>query len=574
MKWRGALGVMMLCVLAGVMGRGAKGQTAAAASATAAPMKSIVVSGRNEAAAGLVEKLATTEGEDRANVLMEMAENGDPRLDQVLTDFSEGSLSVYKGAVVSTGDVVTEGGRKVMPLVDPLTRAPVMEGGKPVMASSSDLKSVDITRRERLLVRDAQMMLKLNNPDPEQREEAVVRVGDAGGASGMAALKKLDAKEKNARVKRVIAESVALIRLGTTGTDKAATESRLAGATTLGELRSLRALSRLQDTMKDEKSAEVRKAISSAIERINTWQHVVDWVGILFSGMSTSSILVLMALGLAIIFGLMGVINMAHGELMMIGAYATLLTQGFFQDHLPAGMFDWYFVAAIPFSFVCAAIVGVIMEATVIRFLYGRPLDTLLATLGISYVLIQLIRVQFGDNRAVNSPSWLTGSYEILPDINLPYNRLFIIGFCVLCIVLMYLLIEKTRMGLLLRATTQNRPMAASLGVSTRMIDMATFGLGAGLAGMAGCALTQVGGITPDMGQNYVVDSFLVVVTGGVGKLAGAIWSGLGIGMTNKFMEPFVGTVWAKVLILVLVIAFIQRRPSGLFPAKGRLADG
>jgi urea transport system permease protein len=237
------------------------------------------------------------------------------------------------------------------------------------------------------------------------------------------------------------------------------------------------------------------------------------------------------------------------------------------------GHFDWFFVAAIPLAFVAAAGVGMLMEATIIRFLYGRPLDTLLATLGVSYLLQQIIRINFGNLRSVNSPRWLQGSVEILQDVRLPYNRLFILLFCLACIGLMYFVLERTRLGLLLRATTQNRTMAASLGVSTRMIDMLTFGLGSGLAGMAGCALTQVGGISPDMGQNYVVDSFLVVVVGGVGKLAGAIWSGLGLGMSSKFFEPLTGAVWAKVIILALVVAFIQWKPSGLFPAKGRLAD-
>jgi urea transport system permease protein len=213
------------------------------------------------------------------------------------------------------------------------------------------------------------------------------------------------------------------------------------------------------------------------------------------------------------------------------------------------------------------------MERLVIRHLYGRPLDSLLATWGISYVLIQTVRLTFGNNIGVNSPSWLIGNIEIVQDVNLPYNRLFIIAFCGLCIVFMYYLIEKTKLGLLLRATTQNRGMAASLGVNTRRIDGYTFALGAGLAGMAGCALTQVGGVTPDMGGNYIVDSFMVVVTGGVGKVAGAIWAGLGLGMLNKVFEAFFAAVWGKVLVLACVVLFLQKRPSGLFPAKGRHAD-
>ncbi|MDB5322454.1 MAG: Urea transporter permease, partial [Phycisphaerales bacterium] len=230
-------------------------------------------------------------------------------------------------------------------------------------------------------------------------------------------------------------------------------------------------------------------------------------------------------------------------------------------------------VLAIPFSFVIAAGVGMLIEATVVRRLYGRPLDTLLATYGIGLVLTQAVRVYFGDNIGVKAPSWLQGGWEVVPDVVLPYNRLFAIGFCIACVMLMHVITSRTKLGLLLRATTQNRAMAGALGVPTRRVDMYTFGLGAGLAGMAGCALSAIEGVTPNMGQNYIIDSFLVVVSGGVGKLAGAIWAGAGIGMINKLLEPIFQTVWAKVIILGLVVMFLQWRPSGLFPAKGRLAD-
>lgn len=566
-KWggglRAAVGLLCLVVFIGV--RGAAGQSTTPATQPAGATAS--------GAADLLLKMATSEGAERAKLLTQLAQTGDARLDAALTDFSQGSLYVYQGKLVTEGKVETVDDRKVAPLSDPLTRQPVTAGGAALKVPVAELKEVSISRRERGLVRDAQMLLKLSDPDPAQRENAVVKIGESGADASLPILQTMAGTETNTRVKRVIDESMALIQIGQPGTTSEALAARAAAAQRLGELRSSRSLSKLTDLLKAEPDPGVKKALTGAIARINSWQRVVDWVGIAFSGLSTSSILVLMALGLAITFGLMGVINMAHGELMMIGAYATYLTQEFFTAHFSPAAFDAYFLVAIPVSFLAAAAVGMIMEATVIRFLYGRPLDTLLATLGISALLIQLVRVNFGDNRAVNAPRWLQGSFEIMQDVNLPYNRLFIIGFCVVCILLMYGLIEKTRMGLLLRATTQNRQMAASLGMSTRKIDLLTFGLGSGLAGMAGCALTQVGGITPNMGQNYIVDSFLVVVTGGVGKLAGAIWSGLGIGTLNKFMEPYFGTVWAKVLILILVVAFIQRRPSGLFPAKGRLAD-
>ncbi len=285
------------------------------------------------------------------------------------------------------------------------------------------------------------------------------------------------------------------------------------------------------------------------------------------------SILVLMALGLSITFGVMGVINMAHGELMMIGAFATYTMQLTFVRFLPKAMFNWYFVAALPASFLAAAICGYLIEKLVVRFLYGRPLDTLLATSGVSLILIQAVRLVFGNNIGVNSPTWFVGGFEVIQDLVLPYNRCFIIVLGVFCVGLIYFLMNYTSMGLRVRATMQNREMAGALGVNTRRVDGYTFALGAGVAGIAGYALTLIGGVTPDMGQNYIVDSFLVVVTGGVGELWGAIYAGLGMGMLDKWFEPFTGAVWGRVLLLILVILFIQRRPQGLFPPKGRLAD-
>ncbi len=354
-------------------------------------------------------------------------------------------------------------------------------------------------------------------------------------------------------------------------------KARLEAAGKLASLRSLRSLSRITEAKEADRWGNAGAQYDAAIKPIQSWQTTVDWSGYVFSGLSLGSILVLMALGLSIIFGVMGVINMAHGELMMIGAYATYVTQHAFAYFAPAGQPDaylnYYFIAAIPISFFAAAIIGWLMEVLLIRHLYGRPLDTLLATAGVGLILIQAIRWKFSDNVAVNSPAWLQKGFVIAGDITLPYNRLFIIGFCIASILLMYYIMSKTKLGLLMRATTQNRTMAAALGVPTRHIDAYTFALGAGLAGLAGCALTQVGGIGPDMGQNYVVNSFLVVVTGGVGKLAGAIWAGAGMGTLTKFFEPLFGTVWGQVLILMCVVIFLQWRPSGLFPSKGRHAD-
>jgi urea transport system permease protein len=299
----------------------------------------------------------------------------------------------------------------------------------------------------------------------------------------------------------------------------------------------------------------------------------MEAVETVFRGLSLSSILLLMALGLAVIFGLMGVINMAHGELMMLGAYTTFMVQEGFKAYLGPHLFDYYFLAAMPLSFVVAGAVGLLLEATLIRFLYGRPLETLLATWGVSLVLIQAARKAFGDLTAVASPAWLSGGVQIMVGVQLPYNRIFILILTAACVTAMYLLLFRTSMGLKVRAVTQNREMSACLGVATRRVDAGAFALGAGLAGLAGCAMTQIGNVDPALGQNYIVDSFLVVVTGGVGKLAGTALAALGIGGLNKLLEPGLGAIYAKILLLFLVILFLQRRPAGLFVTRGRHAE-
>jgi urea transport system permease protein len=280
-----------------------------------------------------------------------------------------------------------------------------------------------------------------------------------------------------------------------------------------------------------------------------------------------------MSVGLAIVFGLMGVINMAHGELMMVGAYATFITQELFKAFLPTAIFDYYFAAAMPMAFVVAAACGMVLELTVIRFLYGRPLETMLATWGISLVLMQAARVYFGDLTAVVAPSWLSGGVQVMVGVYLPNNRLFIIALSLVCVLAIYAMLFRSGIGLRVRAVMQNRNMSACLGIPTRKVDAYTFAFGSGLAGVAGWALTLIGNVEPGLGQNYIVDSFMVVVTGGVGKLAGTIVASLGIGGLNKLLEPSLGAVYGKVCILMLVILFLQWRPSGLFAIKGRHAE-
>jgi urea transport system permease protein len=293
----------------------------------------------------------------------------------------------------------------------------------------------------------------------------------------------------------------------------------------------------------------------------------------LFTGISLGSILLLAALGLAITYGLMGVINMAHGELMMVGAYATYVVQNVFRAHLP-GAFDLYLVCAIPVAFAVSAVVGMVLERTVIRFLYGRPLETLLATWGLSLILIQAVRTLFGaQNVQVENPSWMSGGVEIMTNVVLPWSRIAIVLFSGLVLLGMWLLLTRTRLGLFVRAVTQIRGMASSLGVPTARVDMMAFGLGSGLAGLAGCALSQIGNVGPDLGQSYIVDSFMVVVLGGVGQLAGTVTAAFGLGIVNKILEAWQGAVLAKIAILVFIVVFIQKRPQGLFAMKGRTVE-
>jgi urea transport system permease protein len=398
-------------------------------------------------------------------------------------------------------------------------------------------------------------------------------------------------KNEDAKVRHTAKESMELMILGGVVEGKKSIKDRVLALEKLGNLKSLRALARI-DPLETELSAisktkdytkteikNFKKSISSVRTKIEGHKEKVEWSGNLFRGFSYGSVLILIALGLAITFGLMGVINMAHGELMMIGAYTTYEVQLMF-GHSPDNPVNHYYLFALPLAFCTAAFVGLIIEALVVRHLYNRPLESLLATWGVGLFLIQVIRIIYGDNIGVNSPTWARGGYEIYQDIVLPYARLYLLGLSISCVCFVYFIIRKTRFGMLIRATMQNRDMANSLGVRTRKIDRLTFALGSGIAGVAGYGWTIIGGVTPDMGQtNFIVDSFLVVVTGGVGELIGVVYSGLGIGILTKLIEPLeigtftIGPVWGKVILLALIVAFIQYRPSGLFAPKGRLAD-
>ncbi len=322
-----------------------------------------------------------------------------------------------------------------------------------------------------------------------------------------------------------------------------------------------------------EPDADVRAEAASTLRALNGRIARAEFAGNLFYGISLGSVLLLAALGLAITFGLMGIINMAHGELLMIGAYTTYVCQLLFRNYFP-GAIDAYLLVALPAAFIVAGSVGIALERSVIRWLYGRPLETLLATWGISLILMQTVRTIFGaQNVEVSNPSWMSGGVTVLGSLVLSYNRIVILFFAFFVVVAVWLILNKTRLGLFVRAVTQNRRMADCAGVSTGKVDMMTFGLGSGIAGLGGVALSQLGNVGPDLGQNYIIDSFMVVVLGGVGQLAGTVIAALGLGGINKFLEPYSGAVLAKIAILMFIIIFIQKRPQGLFALKGRSVE-
>src|SRR5471030_2237905 len=324
---------------------------------------------------------------------------------------------------------------------------------------------------------------------------------------------------------------------------------------------------------KTEPDATVRAAAVVSLKAVQHRLLMGDLLGQAFTGLSLGSILLLAALGLAITYGLLGVINMAHGEMLMLGAYSTYMVQSLFQHYAP-GLLAIYPLVALPVAFFITAGIGMALERTVIRHLYGRPLETLLATWGISLILIQGVRVLFGaQNLEVANPGWLSGGIQLLPNLVLPYNRIAVIIFVLLVLALTWLLLNKTRLGMNVRAVTQNRAMAACCGVPTGRVDMLAFGLGSGIAGLGGVALSQLGNVGPELGQGYIIDSFLVVVLGGVGQLAGTVVAAFGLGIVNKILEPEIGAVLGKILILALIILFIQKRPQGLFAFKGRVTD-
>jgi urea transport system permease protein len=428
---------------------------------------------------------------------------------------------------------------------------------------------VVVNNRLRGAVQAALSGLALLAPARDERLAAVrsLQAQDADPAQAPL-LRQALARETDADIKMQLAQLVARADLGSPDPAK-----RLAAVTALADSGDASLRPQMQALLAQEPDAALRAAAGATLRAIDGRAARNEIIGNLFYGVSLGSVLLLAALGLAITFGLMGIINMAHGELLMIGAYTTYVCQSLFRHYLP-GAADWYLAAALPAAFLVAFAVGVVLERSVIRWLYGRPLETLLATWGISLMLMQAVRTVFGaQNVEVANPAWMSGGMTVLGSLVLPYNRIAIIVFAALVVAAVWLVLNRTRLGLFVRAVMQNRRMADCVGVPTGRIDMMTFGLGSGIAGLGGVALSQLGNVGPDLGQSYIVDSFMVVVLGGVGQLAGTVLGALGLGEINKLLEPFAGAVMAKICILVVIIVFIQRRPQGLFALKGRSVE-
>ena len=440
--------------------------------------------------------------------------------------------------------------------------------GQPTATPPPDLRPVRLNNRIRRSIDAARGSMTLLSPDPARRLDAARAVFKSRDANALPALDAAIQKETNPTVKKALVEARAAVILLKPDASEA---DRIEAIGVLRQRGDQEALAVLSSVPSDAPEL-VRRSAADAISAIQADLVMWETVQNLWYGLSLGSVLLLAAIGLAITFGVMGVINMAHGEMVMLGAYTTFVVQEVIRAHNPA-LFDYSLLIAIPLAFLVAGFVGILIERSIIRFLYGRPLETLLATWGLSLILQQAVRTAFGPtNKDVGNPSWMSGAFEV-GHITITYNRLWIIVFTLLVFVLLLALLRYTRLGLEMRAVTQNRAMAASMGIRTGRIDALTFGLGSGIAGIAGVALSQIDNVSPNLGQGYIIDSFMVVVFGGVGNLWGTLVGAFTLGIANKFLEPFAGAVLAKIAILVLIILFIQKRPRGLFALKGRAVE-
>jgi urea transport system permease protein len=491
-------------------------------------------------------------------VVRELGATGDPAVSKPLKALAEGNLYIRK--TDSAVFIADESGGNLT-LVDPVTGA---EAGT---VAKGEMTKVRVNNAVRRAVREASGSLTLGGEDAGARLTAANAIFQNPDPNAIAALDAAIAKEADAAVKLRMeqARAASVLSADLPEAEKSTAIKLISG---LGSREALNLLTAFESgasgPLKDEAAAGIH-SINASLAAWDAAQNV--WYGT-----SLGSVLLLAAIGLAITFGVMGVINMAHGEMVMLGAYTTFVVQEAIRSSAP-GLFDYSLAIALPCAFLVAFAIGVAIERGIIRFLYGRPLETLLATWGVSLILQQAVRTIFGPtNREVGNPSWMSGGFEV-GQLAITWNRLWIVAFALAVFALLLFVSNRTAWGLQMRAVTQNRRMAASMGIRTPWVDAFTFGLGSGIAGIAGVALSQIGNVSPNLGQGYIIDSFMVVVFGGVGNLWGTLLGAFSLGIANKLLEPYAGAVLGKIIVLVLIILFIQKRPRGLFALKGRAAE-
>ncbi len=507
-----------------------------------------------------LQALDTKKFKQKAQAIEHLGSLGGPRVLATLEALAKGQLHVRKDGRI----VIAERSGKQYTVQDATSGRPEPE------ASKKELKKIKVNNRLRRLIRGVTGRLALFSDDPGRRLEAADNLSKNPNPEALPLLRQARDRETDDAVRAKLEVGIAVLELE--ADDPAL---RLAAATTLAEISDpdIRSLLKRRLAADAEPNPEIREALHSAVESIDRKLWLFGIAENLLFGISLGSVLLLAAIGLAITFGVMGVINMAHGEMIMLGAYSTFMVQEIFRSVVPPELFGFYLLAALPVAFLMSAAMGVLIERGVIRFLYGRPLETLLATWGISLILQQLVRSLFGaNNREVANPEWISGAVEIAGGVTVTLNRLCIILFCLAVVAALAAFIRYSRFGLNMRAVTQNRSMASSMGIRTGQVDALTFALGSGIAGVAGMALSQISNVSPNLGQNFIVDSFMVVVFGGVGSLWGTIVGAFSLGIVNKFLEPVSGAILGKIVVLVFIILFIQMRPRGLFALKGRAA--
>lgn len=500
----------------------------------------------------LAKTLVTGSLPKRAQTVQQLAQVDDPRVIPLISALQQGTL------------YATSGKDPLVAIATPNRRYINALTQEELDTNVSGLKRVPINNGLRSQLRTLLATLNLNDKNAQVRLAAVLRmIADGIDDNIVSALQERQTIESDEDVRTAITTAVALLNLQSQETQIRLDAIQLLRGSLLQEVRTA-----LHDTMHNDSEAKVKKQAKIALDSIDDRIAAFRFAETVFFGLSLGSVLLLSAIGLAITFGVMGVINMAHGELMMIGAYVTWVVQQLFPNQIAYSL-----MIAIPAAFIVAGLVGIAIERGVIRFLYGRPLETLLATFGISLILQQAARSIFSPlNRAVELPEWMSGSWVINPVFSITYNRLYIFIFGLIVFFALLAILKKTSLGLKVRAVSQNRAMARAVGVRANWVDAMTFGLGSGIAGIAGVALSQLTNVGPNLGQAYIIDSFMVVVFGGVGNLWGTLVGAMGLGVINKFLEPYAGAVLAKVLVLVLLILFIQKRPKGIFPQRGRAA--